>query len=142
MGVGTNALDFSRCMDNGKIVLVNLAPSNYLSLEQQRLIGTLLITEFYEAALNREQSNASGQNRSRSRGRVRGGGTNESRAVTNQPGVRHHPFWEKTPQFWNLQEQRWRAAEIIMGQPVGHCLIKTASGQFGQARVPSPRNFT
>ena len=54
MGVGTNAIDFATIMDKGKIQLVNLQPSEHLSSEQARLIGTLLVTEFFETALTRE----------------------------------------------------------------------------------------
>ena len=53
-GVGTNALDFQKIMDDGKILLVNLKPSKFLSHEQARLIGTLLINEMYETALTRK----------------------------------------------------------------------------------------
>src|ERR1700686_5909928 len=52
-GSGTNALDFRRIMDEGKILLVNLQPSKYLSREQQRLIGTFVLNEFFETALTR-----------------------------------------------------------------------------------------
>lgn len=53
MGVGSSALDFRTMMDSGKILLVNLQPSAYLSSDQQRLFGTLLLTEFFETALMR-----------------------------------------------------------------------------------------
>jgi len=53
MGTGANALDFRTIMDDGELLLVNLQPSDWLSLEQQRLFGTLLLTEFFETALTR-----------------------------------------------------------------------------------------
>src|SRR5207244_3539856 len=37
-GTGANALDFSSIMEQGKILLVNLQPSNFLSEEQSRLL--------------------------------------------------------------------------------------------------------
>jgi hypothetical protein len=40
-GAGTNALDFQKIMDEGKILLVNLQPGKFLSHEQAQLIGIL-----------------------------------------------------------------------------------------------------
>ncbi len=53
MGVGTSVLDFPAIMNEGKILLVNLGLGDSLSEEQQRLIGTLIISEEYEAAMRR-----------------------------------------------------------------------------------------
>src|SRR5207253_1888478 len=53
MGVGTSVLDFGQIMDEGKILLVNLGLSDTVSEEQRRLIGTLLISEMFEAAMRR-----------------------------------------------------------------------------------------
>src|SRR5262249_17240631 len=53
MGLGRNALDFRKVMDEGRILAINLATSGHLSDEQRRLIGTMVINEFFEAALER-----------------------------------------------------------------------------------------
>ncbi|HLK63256.1 MAG TPA: hypothetical protein VKU19_07440 [Bryobacteraceae bacterium] len=90
---------------------------------------------------SRQQSQSRSQSSSQSRGNSEEQGQSFSRLVTDQPGVRHTPFWEERPEFWSLEEQRWRAAEILMNQPVGHCLIKTASGELGMARIPEPKKF-
>ena len=53
MGVGQNALDFPAMMDSGQSLLADLSVSNRLSREQRKLIGTLLLNEFFESALMR-----------------------------------------------------------------------------------------
>jgi hypothetical protein len=55
MGLPGRSLDIQRIMDEGKILLVNLAPSDYLSHENARTVGALLINEFYECALRRRK---------------------------------------------------------------------------------------
>jgi hypothetical protein len=40
-------------MDEGKVLLVNLAPSDHLSAENARAFGALLVNEFFECALRR-----------------------------------------------------------------------------------------
>lgn len=56
MGLPGRSLDLKQVMDEGKIVLVNLAPSSdYLSSENARAFGALLVNEFFENALRRER---------------------------------------------------------------------------------------
>ena len=54
MRIGTNALDFRAMMDDGKFLLVNLGLSDFVSEQDQRLIGSLLLNEFFETAMRRE----------------------------------------------------------------------------------------
>jgi TraM recognition site of TraD and TraG len=53
MGLGTNALDCLRMMDERRSFMANLQPSQHLSGEGQRLLGGMLFTECFEAALMR-----------------------------------------------------------------------------------------
>ena len=55
MGLPGRSLDLKQVMDEGKVVLVNLAPSDYLSHENARAFGALLVNEFFENALRRER---------------------------------------------------------------------------------------
>ena len=56
MGLNTNNIDLEDVIENGKILLVNLQPKrNRLSRENARLIGTLLLSEFWEIARERQQ---------------------------------------------------------------------------------------
>jgi hypothetical protein len=57
MGLPDRAMDLKAAMDDGKILLVNLAPSDRLSDEHARVFGALLINEFYETALRRDDRN-------------------------------------------------------------------------------------
>jgi len=53
---GYNNIDLKDIVETGKILLVNLQPKqNRLSHENARLIGTLLISEFWEIARMRQQ---------------------------------------------------------------------------------------
>jgi len=74
------------------------------------------------------------------RGSAEQHGISQSEAVTDQPGTRHIPFLEKDPVYWSLQEQRWRAAEFIMHQPLGHWFASTAN-DYGPGTTPLPRPF-
>jgi hypothetical protein len=66
-------------------------------------------------------------------------GEDSSDGVTDQPGVRHTPFWEEDPEFWRLEEARWRAAELLMRQPVGHCFARSGNRFLPlQLREPAP----
>lgn len=47
-------LDLREIMDKGKILLVNLAESEYLSRENARLFGALLVNEFFQQAKRRK----------------------------------------------------------------------------------------
>ena len=51
-----NAIDLSDIVENGKVLLVNLAASDHLSSENARLFGALLVNEFFEVAKRRETS--------------------------------------------------------------------------------------
>jgi hypothetical protein len=88
-----------------------------------------------------ERSRSDGKTRTSQYGHSQTTGDNRSLAITEGPGVRHTPVWEERPEFWRLDEQRWRAAEVIIRQPVGHCFVKTTSGQLGLARIPLPPKF-
>lgn len=56
MGLNTNNIDFEDIIENGKILLVNLQPKkNRLSHQNARLIGTLLLSELWEIARERQQ---------------------------------------------------------------------------------------
>jgi hypothetical protein len=50
--VGNN-LDLAEIIKQGKVLLVNLAPSDYLSAENARVFGALLVNEFFEVARRR-----------------------------------------------------------------------------------------
>lgn len=80
------------------------------------------------------QTTGSGSGRSTERG------TSFSDSISDQPGVRHTAFWEEDPEHWTLEEQRWRASEIIMRQQVGECIVTTASA-LGALSVPKPKAF-
>jgi type IV secretory pathway TraG/TraD family ATPase VirD4 len=54
MGVPGRTLNLKDVMDEGKVLLVNLAPSDHLSHENARVFGALLINEFFESALRRK----------------------------------------------------------------------------------------
>jgi Helicase HerA, central domain/TraM recognition site of TraD and TraG len=55
MGIPGRTLDLRQIMDEGKILLVNLAPSDQLSEENARVFGALLINEFFETARRRRK---------------------------------------------------------------------------------------
>jgi hypothetical protein len=54
MGLGTNNLDFEDIIEGNKVLLVNLQQSSVLTQVEARLLGTLLISDIWEAALGRE----------------------------------------------------------------------------------------
>ena len=49
-------LDMRRAMDEGEIILVNLAPSERFSLENGRLLGTLIVSDLVMSALGRPEA--------------------------------------------------------------------------------------
>jgi len=53
MGLPGRSLDLGRIMDEGKILLVNLAATDSFSSENARVFGALLVNEFFEAAKRR-----------------------------------------------------------------------------------------
>lgn len=55
MGLSTNCIDLEDVIEKGKILLVNLQPSEDITEEQSKLIGALLISEIWEAARRRKQ---------------------------------------------------------------------------------------
>jgi hypothetical protein len=55
MGLPDRSIDLRQIMDEGKVLLVNLAPSDQLSHENARVFGALLINEFFECAKRREK---------------------------------------------------------------------------------------
>ena len=58
MGLPDNNLDLEDIIENGKILLVNLAPSVVLTQESSRLIGTLLLDGIWNVAKRREKTAA------------------------------------------------------------------------------------
>lgn len=55
MGLPGRTLDLKQIMDDGKVLLVNLAPSDELSEENARAFGALLVNEFFENARRRQK---------------------------------------------------------------------------------------
>jgi type IV secretory pathway TraG/TraD family ATPase VirD4 len=55
MGVPERTLNLKEVMDEGKILLVNLAHSDSLSNENARVFGALLVNEFFEHARRRKK---------------------------------------------------------------------------------------
>lgn len=54
IGQTDHVLNLRRCMDEGDIVLCNLAPSPNLSLDNARLLGTLLLNDAFSSSLTRD----------------------------------------------------------------------------------------
>jgi hypothetical protein len=54
MGLAASSIDLRAVMDEGKILLVNLKPSQNLSYEAARTFGALLVNEFFEVAIQRK----------------------------------------------------------------------------------------
>jgi hypothetical protein len=65
----------------------------------------------------------------------------QNQSITDQPGTRHLPFWEKDPEHWTLEERRWQAAELFMLQRTGHWFVRTASGVMGFGSTVLPKKF-
>ena len=63
MGLPDRTLDLKAIMDEGKVVLVNLAPSDELSEENARVFGALLVNEFFECARRRQKDSRGGDPR-------------------------------------------------------------------------------
>lgn len=61
MGVPDNNLDLKKIMNEGKILLVNLAASDRWSKENARVFGSLLINEFFETAIRRGRNGSGGK---------------------------------------------------------------------------------
>ena len=55
MGIPGRTINLREVMDQGKVLLVNLAQSDYLSHENARAFGALLVNEFFECALRRQR---------------------------------------------------------------------------------------
>ncbi len=55
MGLDINNLDVEEIIEGGKILLVNLQPSDVLSEEQGRVLGTLLLNEIWEVGMRRRR---------------------------------------------------------------------------------------
>ena len=53
LNASTVMLDIAEIIEQGKVLLVNLAPSDDLSEENGRVFGTLLVNEFFEVARRR-----------------------------------------------------------------------------------------
>jgi hypothetical protein len=62
MGMDQNNLDLLNIMDSGNILLVNLGSSGFLDREAARVFASLLLNEFFDAAMLRaNRADASGQ---------------------------------------------------------------------------------
>jgi TraM recognition site of TraD and TraG/Type IV secretion-system coupling protein DNA-binding domain len=61
MGVPGRTLDLKAAMDDGKVLLVNLARSKNFSKENARVLGALLVNEFFEAAVLRPEKDNRGR---------------------------------------------------------------------------------
>jgi hypothetical protein len=55
IGIEGRTIDLTEAMNRQKIILVNLAPSEDLSREEARLFGSLLVNQFFQAALRRKK---------------------------------------------------------------------------------------
>lgn len=58
LGQRERVIDFRQCMDEGHVVLVNLALSDRLSADNARLLGTLIVNDLFVTALGRDQQTA------------------------------------------------------------------------------------
>lgn len=58
VGQQEHALDLKQVMDNGEIVIVNLASNGALSPDNGRLLGTLLTSELFLQAVRRDEATA------------------------------------------------------------------------------------
>ncbi len=54
MGLAGHSINLSEIVEEGSFLLVNLAPSDYLSHENAAVFGALLVNEFFECAMRRE----------------------------------------------------------------------------------------
>ena len=55
IGQRERVIDFRKCMDDGEIVLINLAPSNDLSADNARVLGTLIVSELFLKCFGRPE---------------------------------------------------------------------------------------
>ena len=55
MGIPGRTINLGEVMDQGKVLLVNLAPSDHLSHDNAKAFGALLVNEFFECALRRRK---------------------------------------------------------------------------------------
>ena len=58
LGQTTNTIDIPDIVENGKILLVNLQETEWLSQRDAYLMGTLLLNDFYHYALKRKKAEA------------------------------------------------------------------------------------
>lgn len=61
MGIPGESLDLKQIMDEGKVLLINLAASGKLSADNGRLFGSLLLSDLYHAASRRQEDDESGE---------------------------------------------------------------------------------
>jgi hypothetical protein len=54
MGLAGHSINLSEIIEDGGFLLVNLAPSDYLSHENAAVFGALLVNEFFECAMRRD----------------------------------------------------------------------------------------
>jgi hypothetical protein len=57
----TRTVNLKAVMDEGKVLLVNLARSKNFSRENARVFGALLVNEFFEAAVLRPEKDSRGR---------------------------------------------------------------------------------
>lgn len=58
MGIPGRSINLQEIMDQGKVLLVNLAPSDYLSADNAKAFGALLVNEFFECARRRKRDSS------------------------------------------------------------------------------------
>lgn len=86
-----------------------------------------------------QETSSTSNAQSESEGTSHSVGRNQSYSVTDQPSARHHPFLEQDPEFFGLEERRWRASESLMWQNTGCCYASTLAGSgFGHTPLPKP----
>jgi hypothetical protein len=56
LGIKNKTIDLVEAMNEGKIILVNLAQSENLSRENARVFGSLLVNQFFQSALQRRKA--------------------------------------------------------------------------------------
>jgi hypothetical protein len=54
MGLAGHSINLSEIIEEGSVLLVNLAPGDYLSHENAAVFGALLVNEFFECAMRRD----------------------------------------------------------------------------------------
>ena len=94
-----------------------------------------------DTAESRQSSIAESQSRATGTAKSIQTGTTHTVSITDQPGTRHVPFFVEQPEHYTLEERRWRAAEVIMRQPTGHCVALVGGKRAQRLTVRAPKPF-